>query len=177
LSSRHISAPSRYVRKEREAWELRNMARRRVEEARCASGENCAAYPALGEPSKLSRSNPGTRCFACEEQRRVASNSEVTAAEKKIVGRGKAEDPRQDKANGLKEYVGRKHTEVERAREVWERRKTSVLTCERGLRSALASSDERLVRRWSRSLREAEARLVWADADLARAEKRSEYTE
>ena len=72
----------------------------------------------------------------------------------------------------LKENAGREHTEVERAREVLERRRRSVLTCERGLRSALASGDERLVRRWSRSLREAQERVVWAEADVARTEKR-----
>jgi hypothetical protein len=73
----------------------------------------------------------------------------------------------------LKENAGREHTEVERTREVLERRRRSVLTCERGLGSALASGDERLVRRWSRSLREAEERLAWAESDLARAEKRA----
>ncbi len=72
----------------------------------------------------------------------------------------------------LKENAGREHIEVERAREVLERRRRSVLTCERGLRSALDSGDERLVRRWSRSLREAEERLAWAEADVARTEKR-----
>ena len=125
-------------------------------------------YPALGEPSKLSRGNPGPRCFAYEEQQRVASDSET--AEKEVVGRGAAKDPRRGKSN----YVGRERTETERAREVWERRRRSVRTCERGLRSALASGDERLVRRWSRSLREAEVRLAWSEADLARAQKRSE---
>ena len=36
---------------------------------RCASGANCVSYSTLGEPSKLSRANPGPRCFACEKQR------------------------------------------------------------------------------------------------------------
>ncbi len=141
-----------------------------VKEPRCSNGIHCVAYPALGEPSKLSRGNPGPRCFACEEeqQRRVAPD------EKEAVGREAAKDPRWDEGNGVEEHAGREHTEVERAREVWERRRRSVLTCDRGLRSALASGDERLVRRWSRSLREAEVRLAWAEADLARAEKRSE---
>jgi hypothetical protein len=151
------------------------MTQKRSEEPRCSNGENCVAYPALGEPSKLSHSNPGTRCFACEEQRRVTSSSEATAAEKEVVGRGKAIEPRWGKNNGLEEHIGRERTEAERAREVWERRRRSVLTCERGLRSALASGDERLVRRWSRSLREAEVRLAWAEADLAHAEKGSEH--
>jgi hypothetical protein len=93
---------------------------------------------------------------------------------KEAVGREAAEDPRWDEGNGVEEHAGRELTEAERAREVWERRRRSVLTCDRGLRSALASGDERLVRRWSRSLRGAEVRLAWAEADLARAEKRSE---
>ena len=145
-----------------------------IEEPQCSNGIHCVAYPALGEPSKLSRSNPGTRCFACEEeeQRRVASNSEATAA-KEEVERGKANGSRRAKSNGVEEHVGRELSEAERAREVWERRRRSVLTCEGGLRSALASGDERLVRRWSRSLREAEARLAWSEADLTRAETRT----
>ena len=149
-----------------------------IEEPRCSNGIHCVAYPALGEPSKLSRGNPGPRCFACEEQqqRRVASDSEATAAEKEVVERRTAKDPGRDMSDGVEEHVGRELTEAERAREVWERRRRSVLTCERGLRSALASGDERLVRRWSRSLREAEVRLAWSEADLARAEKRSECT-
>jgi hypothetical protein len=56
------------------------------------------------------------------------------------------------------------------ARGVLERRKRAVFTCERGLHSALASGDERQVRRWTRSLREAKERLAKAEADLARAE-------
>jgi hypothetical protein len=152
------------------------MMRKTVEEPRCASGIHCAAYPALGEPSKLSRSNPGTRCFACEEQR-VASELKTAAANKKTVERRKANQPHWGKSNGLEEHVRREHAEADGAREVWERRRRSVLTCQRRLRSALASGDERLARRWSRSLREAEDRLAWAEADLARAEKRvrSEY--
>jgi hypothetical protein len=142
-----------------------------VEEPRCSNGIHCVAYPALGEPSKLSRGNPGPRCFACEQQQRVASDPD--AAEKGVAGCGTAKHPRQGKSNGVGERAGREHTEAERAREVWERRRRSVLTCERGLRSALASGDERTVRRWSRSLREAEVRLAWSEADLARAEERS----
>jgi hypothetical protein len=150
----------------------RNMTRRRVEEARCSNGTNCVAYPALGAPSKLSRSNPGTRCFACEE-RRAASKLKAAAAKEEVAERGKANEPRWGKSNGLEEHLSREHAEPDSAREVWERRRRSVLTCERGLRSALASGDERLVRRWSRSLREAEDRLAWAEADLETAEKRA----
>jgi hypothetical protein len=144
------------------------MTRRTAAEPRCANGENCVAYPALGEPSKLSRGNPSPRCFACEE-RRVISNLKAAAAKKEVVERGKVSEPRWAKSNRLEEHVGREHAEVGRAWVVLERRRQSVLTCERGLRSARASGDERLVRRWSRSLREAEKRLAWAEEELARA--------
>ncbi len=142
-----------------------------VQEPRCSNGIHCVAYPTLGEPSKLSRSNPGPRCFACEEQQRRAA-----PAEREAVGRERAKDLRREGRNGEEGHAGRELTGVELAREVKERRRRSVLTCERGLRSALASGDERLVRRWSRSLREAELRLAWSEADLARAEQSSERT-
>lgn len=48
---------------------------------RCTSGANCVSYPTLGEPSKLSRGNPGARCFACEKQR---GEFEVEAAALKL---------------------------------------------------------------------------------------------
>jgi hypothetical protein len=149
--------------------------RKTVEGPRCANGVNCVAYPALGEPSKLSRGNPGRVCFACEE-RRTASELKRAADSMKAVERRMAKELPQTESNQSNEYLnenaGREPTEVERAREVLERRRRSVLTCERGLHSALASGDERLVSRWSRSLREAEDRRAWAEADLARAEKR-----
>jgi hypothetical protein len=144
-----------------------SMTRRTAAESRCAYGENCVAYPALGEPSKLSRGNPGPRCFACEE-RRAASKLKVAVAKAKLLERRKANEPRSSKSSRLEEHVGRMHTEVGSAYVVLERRRKSVLTCERGLRTALASGNEHLVRRWSRSLREAEARLAWAEADLER---------
>ena len=149
-----------------------SMMRKTVEEARCSNGIRCVAYPALGEPSKLSRSNPGTRCFACEE-RRVASELKTAADKKQAVERRRAKERPWSRGNGLEEHVSQELAQPERAREVWERRRRSVLTCERGLCSALASGDERLVLRWSRSLREAEERLAWAEADLARSEKRA----
>ena len=124
------------------------------------------AYPALGEPAKLSRGNPGSRCFACEKRRAASEMTKVAANEKAPERRDMDKRP-------LATIHGQtEQTEAEGAREVRERRERSVRTCERGLRSALASGDERLVRRWSRSLREAEDRLAWAEADLARAEKR-----
>jgi hypothetical protein len=147
------------------------MTRKTIAEPRCSNGMRCVAYPALGEPSKLSRGNPGPRCFACEE-RRAASELKTAARNKKTVERRKANQPRWVKSSELEEHIGREPTEVERAREVLELRRRSVLTCERGLRSALASGNEHLLRRWSRSLREAKVRLTWAEADLDRAEKR-----
>ena len=128
---------------------------------RCASGVSCVSYTTLGEPSKLSRGNPGLRCFACEKQR---GELEVEAAALKL----KAAKHRQvKKPRRSKDY----EPEVSRASEIRERRRTSVLTCERGLRSAIVSEDARLTRRWSRSLREARARLLWAEADLEASEK------
>jgi hypothetical protein len=145
--------------------------RKRTEEPRCSNGIRCVAYPALGEPSKLSRGNPGPQCFACEE-RRAASDLKTARANKKAIERRKARRSHWSKDNGVRVHLSHEHTEAEHAREVLERRRRSVLTCERGLRSALASGNERLVRRWARSLREAKERLAWAEADLARAEKR-----
>ncbi|MDQ3863788.1 MAG: DUF1552 domain-containing protein [Actinomycetota bacterium] len=91
-------------------------------------------------------------------------------AEDEVARPEKADEPRRGKSSGLEKRPsgGGDAAAAESAREVRERRKRSVLTCQRGLRSALASGDERLVRRWSRSLREAEERLAWAEADLAR---------
>ena len=143
------------------------MRRKRTEEPRCANGINCVAYPALGEPAKLSRSNPGRVCFACEERSTASALKKAAANEKAVERRDVNNRPWAKSKNWQPEP-----TEVERAREVLERRRRSVITCERELRSALASGDERLVRRWSRSLREAEQRMSWAEADLARAEKR-----
>jgi hypothetical protein len=136
---------------------------------RCSSGERCVAYPALGEPARLSRGNPGSRCFACEERRAASGLKVASARAEESVERGKASGL--GRGEGLEEHAGRDHAEAEqRFHEVLERRRSSVLTCERGLSSALASSNERLVRRWARSLRDAEKRLVWAEADLRAAE-------
>ncbi len=146
--------------------------RKTVEGPRCANGVRCVAYPALGEPSKLSRGNPDTRCFACEE-RRIASELGTAATNRNAVEPGKANQPHRVRSNEPKKHVGQERAEAERAREVLELRRRSVLTCEGGLRSAQASGDERLVLRWSRSLREAKERLAWAEEDLARSEKRT----
>jgi hypothetical protein len=34
----------------------------------CSNGDECVAYPALGQPAKLSAGNPGDVCFRCEEK-------------------------------------------------------------------------------------------------------------
>jgi hypothetical protein len=130
---------------------------------RCASGAICVSYPALGEPSKLSSANPGPRCFACEKQR-------VDIEVEEVATKPKAANHRQKKKPSRSEGH---ESEVSRASAILERRRASVRTCERGLRSAIASNDARLRRRWSRSLREAQDRLLWAEADLEASEKRA----
>ena len=136
---------------------------------RCASGANCVSYPTLGEPSKLSRANPGPRCFACEKQR-ADFEVEGVAAELKAEEL-KAEEHRQKQKPSRSEGY---EPEVSRAWAILERRRASVRTCERGLQSAIASDDARLTRRWSRSLRDAKARLLWAEADLEASKKRAQ---
>ena len=130
---------------------------------RCASGANCVSYPTLGEPSKLSRANPGPRCFACEKQRADLEEEGVAAKLKA------AKHPQMKKPSHSEDY----EPEVSPASAIRERRRASVRTCERGLQSAIASNDARLTRRWSRSLREAKARLRWAEADLEACEKKA----
>jgi hypothetical protein len=137
---------------------------------RCASGANCVSYPTLGEPSKLSRANPGPRCFACEKQR-ADFEVEGVAAELKAEELNAAKHRQKQKPSRSESY----EPEVSRAWAILlERRRASVRTCERGLQSAMASDDLRLTRRWSRSLREAQARLVWAEADLGASKKRAQ---
>ena len=123
------------------------MTRRLAVAPRCANGKNCVAYPALGEAAKLSRGNSGTRCFACEERRRAATMPEIAVATDEVDQREKANDPRRGKSSGLEKPFGRVLADADSAREVRERRRRSVLTCKQGLRSALASGDERLARR------------------------------
>jgi hypothetical protein len=143
---------------------------------RCASGANCVSYPTLGEPSKLSRGNPGPRCFACEKQR---GEFEVEAAALKLKAAkhrqmkkpSRSKDYEPEVRSGAERFSERPTTE--RASAIRERRRASVLTCERGLQSAIVSDDARLTRRWSRSLREAQDRLLWAEADLEASEKKA----
>jgi hypothetical protein len=138
---------------------------------RCSSGANCLSYPSLGEPSKLSRGNLGPTCFACEKQR-VDFEFEAVAAKPKSAR------PRQEKrpsrSDGCEPGVRHQHAEVNRASAILERRSASVLTCKRGLQSAIASDDAGHARTWSKALRDAEARLLWAEADLEASEIRAE---
>ncbi len=161
---------------------------------RCASGANCVSYPTLGEPSKLSRGNPGPWCFACEKRsgdskvEAVGAKLEVKAAkprhvtrtnrsegqEPEVRNRGERFNERPTTERAGAPLVGRRHAEeVSRASTILERRRTSVLTCERGVQSAIVSEDARLVHTWSKSLGDAEARLLWAEADLEACEKRA----
>ena len=130
---------------------------------RCASGANCVSYPTLGEPSKLSRANPGPRCFACEKQRAEFEEGGV-AAQLKAAKHRQTKKPNHSEAH---------ESEVSPASAILERRRGSVRTCERGLQSAIASNDARLTRRWSKALRDAQARLLWAEADLEASENKA----
>jgi hypothetical protein len=163
---------------------------RKTEALRCERGANCVSYPTLGEPSKLSRANPGPRCFACEEHRR---DFQVEAFAAKAIEHRQVKRPNRSEgyepevgswAGRISEqattegagaaFVGHQHAEEEsRALAIWERRRASVLTCERGLQSAIDSGDARLRRMWSKALREAEDRLLWAEADVVEASEKS----
>jgi hypothetical protein len=161
---------------------------------RCSNGASCVAYPTLGEPAKLSRSNPGPRCFACEE-RRVASELGAAAARSKDEQHRKGRRPRSGRGNKSKEStcmkpscelpveerdgtasLCREHAEESRAARVRERRRAWVLVCERAVRSAITSGDERLERRWAKLLLAAEVSLAEAEAELRVAEVRARPT-
>ncbi len=158
---------------------------------RCASGANCVSYPTLGAPSKLSRGNPGPWCFACEKRRgdsevealtakpkakavkprQVKKRSRSEGHEPEVRSRAKCFRERQTTERAGAADVGHRHAEVSRASAILERRRASMLTCKRLLQSAIVSEDARLVRTWSTSLRAAEARLLWAEADFEACEK------
>src|SRR5918997_653177 len=161
---------------------------------RCSNGSSCVAYPTLGEPAKLSRSNPGPRCFACEE-RRVAAELGTVAGRSKDEQRRKAKRPRSARGNKPTErtcmkpscerpvaerdgaaVVCREHAEESRVAKVRERRRAWVLVCERAVHSAIASDDERLERRWAKLLLAAEVSLAESDAELRVAEIRARPT-
>jgi hypothetical protein len=158
---------------------------------RCASGVSCVSYTTLGEPSKLSRGNPGPRCFACEKQLgefedEAAALKLKAAKHRQMKKPSRSKDYEPEVRSGAERFserptteradaalVGHQDAEVSRASAIRERRRASVLTCERGLQSAIVSEDARLTRRWSRSLREAHDRLLWAEADLEASEKKA----
>lgn len=167
---------------------------------RCANGARCVAYPTLGEPAKLSRGNPGPWCFACEE-RRAAVELEAIVDEpkdersRKASGSRKAKRSRRSGGNQPKERVCVKrscerpavardgiaavcheHAEESRAAAIRERRRAWVFTCERAVRAAIDSGDERLERRWAKLLLAAEVSFAEAEAELRRAQIRARST-
>jgi hypothetical protein len=161
---------------------------------RCSNGASCVAFTTLGEPAKLSRSNPGPRCFACEE-RRVAAELGAVASHSRDEQHRKGKRQRSGRGNRSKEHtctrpscerpaavrdgaavVCREHAEESRAAKVLERRRAWVLVCERAVRSAIASGDERLERRWAKLLLAAEVSLAEAEAELRVAEVRAQPT-
>jgi hypothetical protein len=163
---------------------------------RCSNAANCAAYPSLGEPTKLSRSNSGPQCFACEE-RRIAAELEATAGTLGADQRRKVNRPRLSEHQGARgrlcaehscarpaveregaTFLCGDHAAVSRAAAICARRRAWVRSCEWALRSAIAWGDEDLERKWARLLLEAEARLAWAEEDVAHAERsaQSEHT-
>jgi hypothetical protein len=167
------------------------MIRKAVVGRQCSNGTDCVAYPALGQPSKLSWGNPGTTCFACQE-RRVASELKAAAKGKTSNRTREAELPllqgherqapntcaRRSCIRPATEWDGMtylcgEHATAQRARVIQERSKSWASSCEEKWRSAHASGDEALARRWWRSLREAQARLAEAEANLAAADRRA----
>jgi hypothetical protein len=167
------------------------MTRKTVVGRQCSNGTDCVAYTALGQPSKLSWGNPETRCFACEE-RRVAS--ELRAAAKGRTAKRQRE-VRYPLLEGQKRqlpntcarrscvrpatewdgmaYVCAEHAEAQRARVMQARVKYLVTSSEEKWRSAHDSGDEAVARMWWRALRQAQARLAEAEANLAALERRA----
>jgi hypothetical protein len=148
----------------------------------------------LGEPAKLSRGNPGPWCFACAE-RRIAAEVEAAAAKSKDEQSRKANRSHLGKRNKPKEHICmkrscerpvagsdgtaifcREHAEASRVTALWERRRAWVFSCERAVRSAIASGDERLERRWAKLLLAAEVSFAEAEAELRVAEIRAQPT-
>ena len=72
--------------------------------------------------------------------------------------------------------VCREHAEEIRAAALRDRRRAWVLACERAVRSAIASGDERLERRWAKLLLAAEVSFANAEAELRTAEMRARST-
>ena len=128
-------------------------------------------------------------CFACEKRR---NDFEVDAAATKLKASKHRQVKRPSRSEGYEPevrsgaerfseqptteravaaVVSHQQAEVSHASAIRERRRASVLTCKRGLQSAIVSGDARLARTWSKSLRDAEDRLLWAEADLVAAEK------
>jgi hypothetical protein len=166
---------------------------------RRSKGEDCVVYPTLGA-AKLSRGNPGPWCFACEE-RHVAAELDAVAAEpkyersRKRSGARKTNRTRRSRGNRPKEpicmkpscgrlvaerdgiaVVCREHAEEGRAVAVRECCRAWVLTCERAVRAAIASGDQRLERRWANLLLVAEVSFAEAEANLRLFDTRARST-
>jgi hypothetical protein len=71
-------------------------------------------------------------------------------------------------------FVCREHAELSRATAVRERRGAWALTCERAVRTAIASGDEHLERRWAKLLLAAEVSFAESEARLRVAEMRAQ---
>ena len=150
--------------------------------------------PPGDEPPKQSRRNPGPTCFACEE-RRVAAELGAVVVRSREEQHRRVKRSRSGKGNKSKErtctkpacerpvaerdsgsLVCREHAEESRAAKLRERRRAWVIVCERAVRSAIASGDERLERRWAKLLLAAEVSLAEAEAELRVAEIRARST-
>jgi hypothetical protein len=161
---------------------------------RCSNGTNCVAFPIVGEPAKFSRSNPGPRCFACEE-RRVAAELAAVAEDPGDEQHRKTGRSRRTRGTKRRErtcvrescerpavewdgtaFVCLEHAEVSRAAAVRKRRGARALTCERAVRAAFASGDGHLERRWAKLLLAAEVRFAETEARLRAAEMRAQPT-
>jgi uncharacterized protein YhaN len=104
------------------------------------------------------------------EQRRT-TRSRATH-ERKVESCARRSCERPAAASGrLSEPVCREHAEAEGAAEEWRRRKEHVRALERNLRTAWASADEVLERRWEGLLDRADVEVEEAKAKLREAER------
>jgi hypothetical protein len=93
----------------------------------CASEANCVSYSTLGEPSKLSRGNPGPTCFACEKQC-VDFEFEAVAAKPKAARHRQGKRP--SRSEGYEPEM-RSHAECFSERAPYERVQRSLVTSTR----------------------------------------------
>lgn len=107
------------------------------------------------------------------EQRRTTRSTRSRAThERKVETCARRSCERPAAASGcLSEPVCREHAEAEGAAEEWRRRKEHVRALERNLRTAWASADEALERRWEGLLDRADVEVEEAKAKLREAER------